>query len=35
LMQRFGMEYPRAWCFGMPVGFVKSDEACAFNSARN
>jgi hypothetical protein len=33
LMERWGMEFPRAWCFGMPVGFVESDEACTFLGA--
>jgi hypothetical protein len=26
LMGRWQMGFPRAWCFGMPVGFVMSDE---------
>jgi hypothetical protein len=26
LMARLEMGFPRAWCFGMPVGFVGSDE---------
>jgi hypothetical protein len=30
LMARWGMEFPRAWCFGVPVGFVASDEASSF-----
>jgi hypothetical protein len=27
LMAKWGIGFPRAWCFGSPVGFVKSDEA--------
>jgi precorrin isomerase len=30
LMEMWDMEFPRAWCFGMPVGFVKNDEAETF-----
>ncbi|OAL43371.1 hypothetical protein IQ07DRAFT_470722, partial [Pyrenochaeta sp. DS3sAY3a] len=26
LVGKWGMGYPRAWCFGVPVGFVMSDE---------
>ncbi|CAO2647063.1 Nn.00g079850.m01.CDS01 [Neocucurbitaria sp. VM-36] len=26
LLGRWGMGFPRAWCFGVPVGFVGSDE---------
>ncbi|KAF2125492.1 hypothetical protein P153DRAFT_370148 [Dothidotthia symphoricarpi CBS 119687] len=26
LMARWGMGFPRAWCFGVPVGLVRSDE---------
>ncbi|KAF1847841.1 uncharacterized protein K460DRAFT_374814 [Cucurbitaria berberidis CBS 394.84] len=26
LMARWGMGFPRAWCFGVPVGFIRSDE---------
>jgi hypothetical protein len=33
LMGRWGMGFPRAWCFGMPVGFVVSDEAKSFGGA--
>jgi hypothetical protein len=32
-MGRLGMGFPRAWCFGMPVGFVSSDEADSFGRA--
>jgi hypothetical protein len=27
LMGKWSIGFPRAWCFGMPVGFVVSDEA--------
>jgi hypothetical protein len=33
LTGRWGIGFPRAWCFGMPVGFVGSDEAESFGWA--
>ena len=30
LMAKWGIGFPRAWCFGSPFGFVKSDEAETF-----
>jgi hypothetical protein len=33
LMAKWGIEFPRAWCFGTPIGFVKSDEAENFGGA--
>jgi hypothetical protein len=30
LMAKWGIGFPRAWCFGSPVGFVQSDEAETF-----
>lgn len=33
LMGRWGMGFPRAWCFGVPVGFVPSDERESFVEA--
>jgi hypothetical protein len=34
LMEKLGMGFPWAWCFGMPVWFVGSDEAESFDGAR-
>lgn len=33
LMSRWGMGFPRAWCFGVPVGFLPSDERESLNKA--
>ena len=30
LMGRWGMEFPRAWCFGVPGGYVARDEGEGF-----
>lgn len=35
LVGKWGMGYPRAWCFGVPVGFVRSDEREGFEGYKS